>query len=304
MIGSHDPGGYCRYNYTMSVGKHTLKNSNFTAMKFLLPILLLFAGLPVAARGSVASDSLPQPREYQVVSAKGRIVQQRSGKTLSRRSIFHEKDVLVFDNQDSRLALIDHRQQSFIAKPGNNQLGYFLEPLRASVNTRPGKILNFLAFRQFLEGRRLLAIGDSLALEIGDETFAMNSDSFFYVQYHRAGDPEPINKRLAFADRLLIFDRTSLFTVDGQPIDPAQTSDYKLYYYNSVANTSTLINQFDLIFGDEEVLREEVDVIVKNFNADAPKGQIRQAVTQYIEQLYGEPLKSDLEVWLGRWWGL
>lgn len=274
-------------------------------MKHLLSILFLIAGLSGAAEAGIATDSLPKSREYQVISVKGRVVNQTSGKALLRRDIFRRTDSLTFESDADRLALIDHRQRSFIANPDKKApSGYRLEPLQARANTRPGKILNYLAFRQFLEGRRLLAIGDTMTLEISDEAFAMNNDSFFYMQYQWTGDQNPVNKRLAFSGPLLIFDKNTLFSVDGQPIDPAETSAYTLYYYNSLAGTSTLINTFNLVFCDESTLRAEIDVIIGNFAPDVPEEQSRNAAIQYIENEYGEPVRSDLDLWLRRHWGL
>ncbi len=274
-------------------------------MKHLLSILFLIAGLSGAAEAGIATDSLPKSREYQAISVKGRVVNQTSGKDLLRRDIFRKTDSLIFESEAGRLALIDHRKQSFIAKPDKNApSGYRLEPLQARVSTRPGKILNYLAFRQFLEGRRLLAIGDTLTLEITDETFAMNNDSFFYMQYRWSREPEPVNKRLGSSGKLLFFDKKNLFNVDGHPIDPTETSAYTLYYYNSLAGTSTLINTFNLVFCDESTLRAEIDVIIGNFAPDVPKEQSRNAAIQYIENEYGEPVRSDLDLWLRRHWGL
>lgn len=274
-------------------------------MKHLLPILFLTIGLSGTAAAGTAPDTLPSPREYQVVAVKGAVAFQQSGKPLQRRDIFKTGAVLTFRGDGSRLVLIDHLQRSFIAKPDSSaKTGYRLEPLQARVSTRPGKILNYLVFRQFLESRRLLAIGDTLTLEISDETFAMNNDSFFYMQYRWTRESEPVNKRLGFSGKLLFFDKKNLFSVDGQPIDPAETSAYALYYYNSRANASTLINSFDLVFCDEPTLQAEIDVIIGNFSPDASKEQLRNAVIQYIENEYGEPVRSDLDLWLKRHWKL
>lgn len=274
-------------------------------MKLLLPILFLTIGLSGAAAAAIAPDSLPGPREYQVVAVKGMVTFRHTGKPLERRAIFKASAVLTFKGANSRVVLIDHLQRSFIAQPDSSaKTGYRLEPLQARVSTRPGKILNYLAFRRFLEGRRLLAIGDTLTLEIPDEAFAMNNDSFFYMQYRWSREPEPVNKRLGFSGNLLFFDKKNLFSVDGQPIDPAETSAYALYYYNSRANVSTLINSFDLVFCDEPALRAEIDVIIANFAPDAPKEQARNAAIQYIENEYGEPVRSDLDLWLRQHWKL
>ena len=95
----------------------------------------------------IKTDSLPQTKEYQVISAKGKIINKRTGKQLIGRSIFKESDILNFSAQDCRLALIDAKQRSFIAKPSSiKPLGYELEALKANISTRAGKILNFLDF--------------------------------------------------------------------------------------------------------------------------------------------------------------
>lgn len=269
-------------------------------MKTILILSLLLSFFcPQLFAETIKADTLPQSKEYQVISAKGKIVNKRTGKQLIGRSIFKEFDVLTFSAQDCRLAVIDYKQRSFIAKlNAAKSLGYELEPLQARINTRPGKILNYLSFRQFLNGRRLLVIGDTLQLEIAAEEFAMNKDSFFYIQYQWKGATEPINKRLIFTKNILIIDKNTLFTVDNKPIKSTEASDYKLFYFNKRTNNSTLINPFDIIFCNEAELKASVTIIVENFTQKPAKSSMKEAIVRYINSLYGEPEKELLDLWL------
>lgn len=276
-------------------------------MKTALLCAAFFAALALPAHGQAPGTPAPpsRPREYQVISVKGKVLNTRTGNVLQRRDFFRQRDALSFENTQGRLAVIDHRRQSFLLLPDtHSKKGYIERPMDTPVNTRPGKILNYLSFQQFLNGRRLLVIGDTLAIEIGDPAFAMNADSFFFIQYRWARDPAPVNKRLAHTGNMFFIERTSLFSVDGLPIDAAETSEYKLFYYNSIKPATTYINSFDLVFCNAAELREEVGILVENFGPNAPKEDVRNAVIEFIENMYGEPVKADLDDWLRRHWGL
>lgn len=273
--------------------------------KLLNLALMICAPLFLTAGVIFPSDSLPKQQEMQVVFVKGKVSLQSTGKLLRKNDFFGAGESLKFEAQANRMVIMNHKRSLFIAFPdAKKKAGYLLEPLQMAANTRPGKIMNYLSFQKYLDGRRILALGDTLSIEIGGNELEMNENKFFYIQYKWEQETEPINKRLAFSGQNLIIDKRTLFTVDEQPITPAAVSDFKLYYYDSLANTSTLINTIDIVFADLEELYKEVDAIVELLGTFSKKSDVKDAVLQYIHTQYGEPKKDEVEQWLNLHWKL
>ncbi|NUQ23604.1 MAG: hypothetical protein HUU34_06605 [Saprospiraceae bacterium] len=276
-----------------------------TKQILLLALLLGACSVHLFANTFCTPDSLPKQNELQVVYIKGKVSLQSSGKPLKKNDYFRAGEPLKFAESAHRMVTMNHKRNLFIALPdARKPVGYLLEPIKLAANVRPGKIMNYLGFQKYLEGRRLVAIGDKLSLEIAGNELEMNEDKFFYIQYQWTGDTKPVNKQLAFSGQNLIIDKTTLFMVDGQPIDPAETSAFKLFYYDKPANQSTLINTVDLVFVELDDLYKEVNAIVELLGPNTKKSDLKDAILQYIHTQYGEPLKNDIDTWLKQNWGL
>ena len=241
--------------------------------------------------------------QFQVIMLKGTVTNRRTGLALKPKTIIRRDDPLQFSSAGNRLALIDERKNTFIGRPKSNLTQYDLQPIQAKFNTRPGKILNYIAFVKYLEGRDFLVLGGKAGIEVGPEEFPMNQDHFFYIQYAWTGDPKPVNKRLSYDGTVLFFDRTEIFRVDDRPIDPSQTSHFKLFYYDDVEKTSTLINTFTIVFPDETEVQAAVQVLIDHFGT-ADRTALVNAIESFLFEEYGVPEKQNLTEWLQKNFGL
>lgn len=241
--------------------------------------------------------------QFQVLMVKGAVTNRRNGQVLKQKSILNQKDPLQFSQPGNRLALIDERKQGFIARPRSDLRQYDLQPFRAKFDTRPGKILNYIAFVKYLEGRDFLVLGGKAGIEVGREEFPMDQDHFFYIQYNWTGDPEPVNKKLSHEDATLYFDRSEIYQIDNRPVDPSETQDFKLFYYDAVQQKSTLINSFAIVFPDEPEVRTAVQILIDHFGT-ADRTALLNAIENFLIEEYGVPEKQNLAEWLRQNFGL
>lgn len=256
---------------------------------------------------SSSSDPAPKKsalgKDYEVISVKGKIRNTRKQESIQAGSRIQPDDVLQFGSSTDELVLINSEKRLYTASPGADLKSYQLASLRGATQGRPGKILSYIGFQQFLKGKQWLVLGGAVDLEIGGSEFPMDAKHYFYIGYIYSG--EEIPKKLKQRGNILSIEKTSLYKVDGNSINASQTSNAKLYYYNEIDETSLLINPIHLIFPNERQLKKEVGVIVNQFKgASIKREDLLDVVTQYLISKYGSPEKENLSDWLKKNFGV
>lgn len=264
--------------------------------KYILALFATFSTFFGIRANNNQPLTLMNGEKYQIVHVEGTVKDKQSQKELQRESTFDDLKDLAF-SKDVDLIVMDEEGQNFRLKLNETDSTYALQPLPTKIGLRPGKILNYLAFQQFLEGRELVVLGDSLHLEIGKEAFPLDDHHFFYIEYQWKGDSIP--KKLAHQGNTILIEKTALFKVDGKPIDPEETSHFSFHYYNQKTQESLLINDFQLIFPDEEQLLSELQLLQKRYATNGKtKAEQYELFEQYIIAVYGVPQKENLMDWL------
>lgn len=265
-------------------------------LKIILFLPFLHLSYAVCAQPSVPKSAT----DCEVIASKGVVQLAKNHHLLKTGSRFGRNDSLIFQQTSHFLVVMDRKRQSFLVKPKNDrspQTALWTE-MPTVVNNRAGKILSYVAFRQFLTGRKWLVLGGSVSLQLGKETFPLDDTHFFYTRYRWAGDTAPVNKRLPQQLQEIQFSRIDLFKIDGKPISPETVSDFTLFYYDDAQKKSIEIGQFDLVFPDDVRLREEIGVLRARY-ADTPDEQeaLRKAVLAYLTEVYGVPEMENFEEW-------
>jgi hypothetical protein len=129
-------------------------------------------------------------------------------------------------------------------------------------------------------------------LELGREAFPMNNESFFYLSY--VHNEEQIRKKLKSADNKLILNQEDIFKIDGKAI-PVEEKEMTLYYRNE--GKSTKISEFTPVFPDKSDLKDEIAIILQEFDGKDDKVKVKE-VTSYLNEFYGSPQKENLAEWL------
>lgn len=265
--------------------------------------LVVGAGLcPIAAQQPARQVGI-----YQVVLPKGDIRHLPTGAKLQAESKFSTRDRLRFQSAGDYLVVVDEYRSALLLRPTQKLDAYTAQPIRARINTRSGKILNYLTFVRCLEGPAMLGLGGQAALEISREAFPMDEHRFFYVQYNWSGSPEPIHKKLSFEGEWLFFNQDELYAVDGQPIAPQEVQGYVLYYYDEEAQLSTRINAFDLAFPDEAELKRAIGVLIQNYGPspdEEAKAALVSTIKDFLYWEYGASEEHRLMSWLAEAFGI
>jgi hypothetical protein len=116
----------------------------------------------------------------------------------------------------------------------------------------------------------------------------MNDNKFFYANYQYGG--EAINKRLSSEGDSLIVDAGSFYSVDEKSIDPIETSDIKLFYYDAASEESTFVTNLEFSVVSNEDLKLMMDLM-----SNIQVSERNTAVLEIINGVIGKCSEKDLK---------
>jgi hypothetical protein len=226
----------------------------------------------------------------------GKIYDESSGSYLQKGSKVDNSAKLKFETVNARAAALSSSRGRFVIQKSSStssqsDLAYTLasviSPARGKLSTRAGGINNKLDFeKQFGEGP-IAIIGGVYRVSVSSSAYPVSEDQFFYAQYEYQG--ESINKKLSNDGNELIFQVDELFKVDNQPINPLESSNMKLFYYDAQKQESTLLSPVEFVVVSEQDLQS----IGNESNGDI------EMVLEVVTSLYGKCDEKQLREALG-----
>lgn len=244
--------------------------------------LLLAASLAVTFQLSISQD------QFKVIKVFGTITFIETGDPLSQGTVFAENEGLEFQTPSSKAAVVNpEKGRMILAQSAGSGTSNFL-PAMSNLSTRAGALNNLIDLQKYFEGK-LVFIGQT-ELQVGSSQFPMDDSRFFFIRYQY--NDETINKKLAFNGDKLIIDQETLFMVDEEPISREGVDELTLYYRDG--NESVKINTFEGVFPASDELKNEVAIILEEFDTLEEDKQIDE-VCSYIHEFYGKPVKENVE---------
>lgn len=260
-------------------------------MKSIFPALIFIFILIGATFGQT---------DFRVIKVSGSIVLKTKGISLETGTIFSDKEDLLFRSEDATAAVINAQKGRLILTSKNHDLSAASTnnlPSMYNISSRSGSLLTINDLSNHFSGKYVVLNRQSV--EITKNAFPMDKEHFFFLRYVYKG--EEINKKLSFSDDTLIIDKTTLFTVDGNPIPSADNTSIKIFYRNGTE--SVFISQFDLIFPDMKQLAKETKTILDEIKGKPAKAQTEE-IDSYITEFYGKIYRKNLIDWLKNNFGL
>lgn len=238
-----------------------------------------------------------QAQTYTIVHSIGKIYESKSGKYLSRGMRINESAELQFQSPGARAAVLSSKRGRFVIQEkssttGKSNIAYalssVLSPARGKLSTRAGGINNKLDFeKRFGEGP-VAILGNTYKVAVSSSAFPMNDNKFFYANYQYGG--EAINKKLSSQGDSLIVDAGSFYSVDNRSIDPMETSDAKLFYYDTGSQESTFVTNLEFSVVSNEDLKSMVGHM-----SDVHVSERNTAVLEIINGVIGKCSEKDLK---------
>lgn len=217
-------------------------------MKFLL-ILLVLVGLglhPIHAQN-----------EYTVVKVKGKIKLMPGEILLKAGSKIKDSQKVAFQTAGAAALVVHPRKGEFVLKQKQAGTGQSIgKALQSMVSNCLQLTKRTVATRSFvwIQGKDIkknfgpepIIISNDTSFVINSEKYPMSTEAYFYLNYQYRG--ESINKTLDYEAERLYISPKKIFTVDGNPIDEAETSQLRLYYYRESSKTAEFICCPNFIF--------------------------------------------------------
>jgi len=200
-------------------------------------------------------------QEYQVIHIKGEITRSETGKLLKAGEKVSADEKINFKSADAMAAVLDPEMGRYILKAQTDErrsgdLIYVLKsaitPVRGGMSTRAAGINNAFDMKVYFAEASYVWVGNFIALRVSKVAFPMDEENFFFLRYSLNG--EPINKKLGYDEDRLMMSKEEVFQVDGEGINPLETSKYELFYYKSADEESELITEIDFVLISQESL--------------------------------------------------
>ncbi|MEO9806298.1 MAG: hypothetical protein ABJF04_23765 [Reichenbachiella sp.] len=251
---------------------------------FLLLLLLSFQGA--------------KAQTYTIIHVIGKIHDSSTNTYLRPGAKLAESSKLKFETPNARAAALSSSRGRYVIQQqdSQNQSGDFaytlasvLAPARGKMSTRSGGINNQMDFvKKFGEGP-VAIINGTYEVAISPNSYPTDAVHFFYASY--LFNQESINKKLDVINGQLVIDAKSFYAVDDIPIDPSETSETKLFYYNSDKQESTEITTLDLVL----VSSENLGAIKKLLGEMSEEEQIA-AIQDILTSMYGKCDAKQIQI--------
>lgn len=238
-----------------------------------------------------------QAQNYTVIHVIGKIYDSNSNAYLKSGSKLNSESKLRFETANARAAALSSSRGRYViqkqsSQSGSSDLAYtlsaVLSPARGKMSTRAGGINNQMDFvKKFGEGP-IAIVGGKYETAVSSSSYPSNDSKFFYASYTFNG--EAINKKLEVIDGNLVFDTNTFYAVDGIAIDPKQTSDTKLFYYDSDKEESTEITMLNFAVVSDSEFKS-----ISNSLAGLSQEEQKQSMQEIISSLYGSCDPSSIE---------
>jgi hypothetical protein len=238
--------------------------------------------------------------DFRVIKVNGTIFIKTRGISLETGTTFNEKEDLLFRSEDATAAVINSQRGRMVITGKNHDLASAKSnylPSMYNISSRAGSLSKSSDLSAHFSGKYVVL--DKHGVKIDKVAFPMDKDHFFFLRYTYKG--EEINKKLPGSNDTLIIDRSSLFTVDGNPIPHADNTLIKLFYRKG--KESVFISEFDLIFPDMIQLGKEAEIIL-NETGGKPAGDKIKEVGSYITEFYGKVQVENLSSWMKTRFGI
>lgn len=242
--------------------------------------ILLFVGATVSAQ------------TYTVIHSIGKILDTKSGKYLTIGVKIDESASLMFETKGARAAVLSASKGRFVIQEQSSAttesdivytLSSVLSPARGKLSTRAGGINNKLDFEKHFAEGTIAILGSEYKVEISPIAYPMSESQFFYAQYRYNG--EVINKKLSNDGKKLVINANKFFSIDDQPINPAEVNDIKLFYYDTNRQESILVTSMDFAVVSDDELKSIADQMEND----------REGMLEVINSLYGKCSATTLE---------
>jgi hypothetical protein len=242
---------------------------------------------------------------YTVLSVKGEIVLEKTGKPIGEMDEVCATDKLIFGTADSKAAVLSSEQGRFVIKLSGKKKTDALTAFVSSVLFSGKGGLSTKAFdleelntfdywgKEF--GEKYFVIGKSKII-IDKNILLSNENNYFFIKY--LYDGKEIESKLKF-DKDTLFIDSDVYKIEGNIIEQEKIDTVYLYYFDKEKSKRIELASFNLKFANEEKLKSELSNYISILRKAGKDSNFNvQEVIFYLNDIYGNVNENDVTFWL------
>lgn len=245
---------------------------------------------------------------YSVVTTKGSILYGNDKQELIRGAKVNLNESLTFGDPQSMAVLIGSNGERFILKSKASEerdselmatIKDVLVPMKrmSALTTRGVDEHKIIDLEAMIGEKNFVIIGDKMALSLDEAYYPMDDQRYFVFSYF-LGD-EAVNKKVYFENNKLIFVPKTLFSFQGEAIDPSQIKEAKIFYRDEIKKDTKLISSFRPVVLSHDRIKEECDILISFYkDAEMNEASIKEEVNDYLNSFYGKTSKQAVIRWM------
>ena len=211
----------------------------------ILPVFLLLNGLSA--------------QEYHILHVKGEI--KVDGVPIKPGDKINADKEIQFTTPDAVAAALSPDKGRYIIRVDksegmNSDLIYILSatvaPVRGGMSTRAGDD-DSNKLRSYFGSSPFVWVGETIQLEIPAKSYPMDDENYFLLRFQYKGNV--IDKKLDSEGNILVINKSSVFSQDGEAMDLNEVRDYEFYYHDG-QNTDAIVTPAFFIFLSTEEVNE------------------------------------------------
>jgi hypothetical protein len=245
---------------------------------------------------------------YHIIKVDGTIVNTSTGKNLVPGDNIKPNDRLEFKSPYATALVISNTRGKFTLKmPENKDLfdnkgdskllamaDNAVSPIdsRGMLATRGIGLAEVKDLKTYLGADNFFLIGKTLSVKLNKTVYPLSDNQFLVFTYNLKSQNQ--SKKIGFLNQELMIDRDALIKSPDDLQQGNALKDVQVFKFDKAANKSDLITKINLVFLDEEKVKQEFDVIVpflKDQSMD--RMHVIEYLKSYFNDVYGN---TDAEV--------
>jgi len=239
---------------------------------------------------------------YHIIKVDGTIVNTSSGKNLVPGDNIKPTDRLEFKSPYATALVISNTRGKFTLKmPENKDLfdskadtkllamaDNAVSPIdsRGMLATRGIALAEVKDLKTYLGVDNFYLIGKTLSVKLNKTVYPMSENQFLVFTYNLKSQNQ--SKKIGFSNQYLNIDRDALIKSPEDLQQGNSIKEVQVYKFDKTANKNDLITKVNLVFLDEEKLKQEFDVVIpflKDQNMD--RLHVIDYLRSYFNDVYG-----------------
>lgn len=238
--------------------------------------------------------------KFTVTRVKGGATNLNTGAPVRPGQVLTPDDQLIFENFDSYIIAINSNMGRYMIRLHEPQALDEATKLTARVSqiATPTLRRSLMAdryrpqqgsindLRSYFGGDKFSIIGNDIKIPVDPKTYPMDEDKFIVFSYRVNNNP--VTKKIGYQNDTLWVETDLLKVTKAGNVTSDEIQSLAVYMYQSSTRSADPITKFDLVFVDENILKNEFNTILPILRQQKmTNDDIKKYLIEYYYDFYG-----------------